>query len=102
MSTSQLQIIDAARKIFEELDLDIADTEVREQMVRDLEQSIQERIMTAIIDKLSQQQRIQLDELIARKASSEEVQEFVSASVSGIPLIVSEAIVSIRNQYLTQ
>ncbi len=102
MSTDQLQIIDAAKKIFEELSLDIQDIDVREQMVRDIEQSIQERIMARLVQVLSVEQQHQLDALITRQATPEEIQEFVSASVSNIPTIIAEVIVEIRNEYLTQ
>ncbi|MBP9732551.1 MAG: hypothetical protein KBD29_03790 [Candidatus Magasanikbacteria bacterium] len=100
--TGQFTLHDAAEKILEEKGLHFPDQEIKEEAITDIVQRINDRIDSEVLESLSEKQREQFDQLISRKATPHDVQEFIATHIKNISQIISSAIIDIRNLYLSQ
>lgn len=103
MSTpGQFTLHDAAEKILLEKGLQFSDDEIKAEAIADIVQRITDRIDSDILDAFNEQQREQFDALISKKASPQEVHQFIATHVQNMPQIVASAIIDIRNLYLSK
>ncbi len=98
----EFTIHDAARRIFDEADFTIHDTEVREEMILDIEESIKNFIDKKMLQALNPSQKEEFDALIVSGPSDKDVQDFLSLYINDIPHIIKESVLQVRNQYLQE
>jgi hypothetical protein len=102
MENQMLTLHDAAKRILEEKNIHIEDADVLGQMIEDIIESISNRINVGMVNALGQAKQVELDMLINQQATPEQIQEFFAANVHNIPDIVTQSILDVRNQYLSQ
>ncbi|HBB37563.1 MAG: hypothetical protein UV82_C0001G0014 [Candidatus Magasanikbacteria bacterium GW2011_GWD2_43_18] len=101
-TTKELTILDAAKKIFEEKQLNISDDEVKEEFIQDIAKSIQDRIDANILSSLNERQLEDFDKLGEDGGDPQDVREFIDANVENLPTLIARAIIDVRNLYLSQ
>ena len=101
-TTKELTILDAAKKIFEEKQLNISDDEVKEEFIQDIAKSIQDRIDANILSSLNERQLEDFDKLGEDGGDPQDVREFIDANVENLPTLIPRAIIDVRNLYLSQ
>ncbi|MFB6225769.1 MAG: hypothetical protein ABEJ02_00265 [Candidatus Paceibacteria bacterium] len=94
---------EAAERIFEERDLEVRNDEVREQMIDDIEGEINDLFNNKVVKYMSEEGLTdQFDELLDQDPDPAEIREFIQANVDGVDNILSNAILQVRNMYLSR
>ena len=93
---------DAAEKILIEKGLEIDDAEAKEEFISDIEASINDRVDEAILEYLTEEQKKEFDKLIDSNPTPQEIREFIDGNISNMPQIIANAIINVRNIYLSQ
>lgn len=100
---TQITTREAAERIFEEKDLEVRNDDVKEQMVDDIEEQINDLFNNKVVKYMSEEGLTdQFDELLEQDPDPAEIREFIQANVEGVDNILSNAILQVRNMYLSK
>jgi len=101
-SQEQFTLEQAAERIYVEKKLNLTDPEVRREFIADINEQIHDRITANIIAQLSEKDAIALENLHSTNAPAQEIRTFLDQHVTDLPGLISNAILQVRNEYLSE
>jgi len=99
MDTNQA-MQDFVNKLVDEKNYEDLDPEVREQIVKDVNERLENTINAKVVAALSDEQITEFEALLDKNASSEEVQAFIGKSIPNGEEFLTQVLVDFKKSYL--
>ncbi len=74
--------------------------ELEDQMIEDLNTRLEDRLMLAAMEKLTESQQLQLEGMVEQKKDTAEIQKFIEQSIPEYTKVMSEAMMEFRDTYV--
>ncbi|HNW20032.1 MAG TPA: DUF5663 domain-containing protein [bacterium] len=80
--------------------IDQLEPEIRDQLVQDLTDRLNDRLEAAIVAELPEEKLPELEVIIDKKAGNEELQKFFAQNIPDLPAILARELAAFRQSYL--
>ncbi|MFA7119331.1 MAG: DUF5663 domain-containing protein [Sphaerochaetaceae bacterium] len=81
--------------------IDQLEVEVRDQLVKDLTDRLNDRLEAAMVAELSEDKLPELEALLDRQAGAEELQKFFAENIIDLPAVLARELAAFRQSYLS-
>ena len=75
--------------------------EVRDQLVQDLTNRLNDRLEAAMVAELSEDKLPELEKILDKSATAEELQKFFAENIADLPAVLARELTAFRQSYLS-
>jgi len=81
--------------------IDQLEPEVRDQLVQDLTDRLNDRLEAAMVAELSEDKLPELEVILDKPAATEELQKFFAENIADLPAVLARELAAFRQSYLS-
>jgi hypothetical protein len=98
--SSEQVVNDFLNKMLTDAGMDTTSPEVREQMMNDLKNRLEERFFATILSNLSEEKVTELRELTEKGADQDKMGQFITGNIPNADELFAQSMLSFRDTYL--